>query len=66
VINVPNRTADETTLTDGYLIRRTAADRGVPLVNDGELARLFIRALLAHTRESLSARPLSEYMTRQA
>ena len=64
VVNVPSRTADETTLTDGYYIRRSAADFGVPLVNDAELARLFIRTLLRHPRESLAVRPLSDYNRR--
>jgi carbamoyl-phosphate synthase large subunit len=64
VVNVPSRTADETTLTDGYYIRRAAADFGVPLVNDAELARLFIRTLLRHPRESLAVRPLSDYNRR--
>ncbi|MFO7637830.1 MAG: carbamoyl-phosphate synthase (glutamine-hydrolyzing) large subunit [bacterium] len=61
VINVPRRTADEETLTDGYHIRRTAADVGVSLVNDAELARLFIRALLTCSRAGLQPRPLSGY-----
>ena len=64
VLNIPKRTADEATLTDGYHIRRSAADIGVPLVNDAELARLFIRTVLAHPREGLEARPLSDYMRR--
>ena len=64
VLNIPKRTADEATLTDGYYIRRSAADIGVPLVNDAELARLFVRTLLAHPREGLEARPLSDYMRR--
>jgi len=64
VINVPKRSADERTLTDGYLIRRTAADSGVPLVNDAELARLFIRALLGCKPDSLAVRSLSDYTSR--
>jgi carbamoyl-phosphate synthase large subunit len=64
VVNVPSRTATETILTDGYYIRRAAADFGVPLVNDAELARLFIRALLRHPRETLTVRPLSDYNRR--
>jgi carbamoyl-phosphate synthase large subunit len=64
VINVPNRQADEAMLTDGYHIRRTAADIGVPLINDAELARLFVRALLRHPRASLEVRPLSHYNQR--
>jgi carbamoyl-phosphate synthase large subunit len=62
VVNVPKRAADETTLTDGYHIRRTAADVGVPLVNDAELARLFFRALLRHGRDKPRCRPLSNYI----
>jgi len=62
VINVPTRAADETVLTDGYHIRRTAADMGIPLVNDAELARLFLRALLHQPREKLEARALEEYV----
>jgi carbamoyl-phosphate synthase large subunit len=61
VINVPRR-EDVRTMTDGYHIRRTAADLGVPLVNDGELARLFIRALLRYDRSDLAVRPLAEYV----
>jgi carbamoyl-phosphate synthase large subunit len=64
VINIPKRTADEAVLTDGYRIRRAAADFGIPLINDGELARLFIRALLLHPRQSVDAKPLSAYATR--
>ena len=64
VVNIPNRTADEAALTDGYRIRRAAADFGIPLVNDSELARLFIRTLLRHPRQSLDAKPLSAYAGR--
>ena len=62
VINVPRRETSDDSLTDGYHIRRTAADLGVPLVNDAELARLFIRALLRHRRSTLAVRPLSDYV----
>ncbi|MFO7650998.1 MAG: hypothetical protein R6X13_06650, partial [bacterium] len=64
VVNVPKRSADEATLTDGYHIRRTAADVGVPLVNDAELARLFIRALLLGRGRPPRVRPLSEFIDR--
>ncbi len=64
VINIPKRTADETVLTDGYRIRRAAADFGIPLINDGELARLFIRALLRHPRPGLDTKPLYAYAAR--
>jgi carbamoyl-phosphate synthase large subunit len=67
VINVPKRAAEthDAALTDGYHIRRTAADVGVPLVNDAELARLFLRALLHVPRESLPVKPLSAYVPTQ-
>jgi len=61
VINIPKRSADETVLTDGYRIRRAAADFGISLVNDVELGRLFIRALLRYQRRGLDAKPLSAY-----
>jgi len=64
VINVPKRSADERTLTDGYQIRRAAADMGVPLINDAELALLFIRALLLPSARSVNALPLSHYVAR--
>jgi hypothetical protein len=64
VVNIPTRSADETVLTDGYRIRRAAADFGIPLINDAELARLFIRALLSHPRQSLDAKPLYAYAAR--
>ena len=62
VINVPLRASDDDTLTDGYAIRRAAADRGVPLLNDAELARLFVRAYLAYRDGGLQARALSDYL----
>jgi carbamoyl-phosphate synthase large subunit len=61
VVNVPFRAADPETLTDGYRIRRSAADVGVPLINDGELARLFIRALVHHDPADIPVRPWSDY-----
>jgi carbamoyl-phosphate synthase large subunit len=64
VVNIPTRSADETVLTDGYRIRRAAADFGIPLINDTELARLFIRALLRHPRQDLDAKPLYAYAAR--
>jgi carbamoyl-phosphate synthase large subunit len=65
VINVPTRAPRQTPdyeLTDGYYIRRSAADFGLPLINDAELARVFIRALLLYPRAGLDAHPLSYYL----
>jgi carbamoyl-phosphate synthase large subunit len=44
VINVP-REYDEHGRPDGYLIRRHAADMGVPLITDLQLARAIVEAL---------------------
>lgn len=63
VINVPLRSGDDQTLTDGYQIRRAAADVGVPLLNDAELARLFVRAFLAYRNGGLHSRPLADYFS---
>ena len=63
VINVPTREADVTALTDGYAIRRTAADLGIPLINDAELARLMVRTLFVPDRPEVL--PLSAYGRRR-
>jgi carbamoyl-phosphate synthase large subunit len=63
VINVPTREADVATLTDGYAIRRTAADLGVALVNDAEIARLLVRTLFLPIRDE--ALPLGAYARRR-
>lgn len=63
VINVPQRAGDDQALTDGYQIRRAAADVGVPLLNDAELARLFVRAFLAFRGGGLHSRPLADYFS---
>jgi len=63
VINVPTRETDVATLTDGYTIRRTAADLGIPLVNDAELARLLVRTLFIPERAEVL--PLAAYNRRR-
>ena len=44
VINIP-REFDQFGRPDGYLIRRSAVDQGVPLITDLQLARAVIEAL---------------------
>jgi carbamoyl-phosphate synthase large subunit len=39
---------------DGYLIRRCAADAGVPLITDLQLARALVEALRSRAHERLA------------
>lgn len=44
IINIPKNTADAE-LTNDYPIRRKAADFGIPLITDIQLAQRFVEAL---------------------
>ncbi len=44
VINIPQHTSS-TEKTDGYFIRRTAIDRGIPLITNVQLAKRIVEAL---------------------
>jgi carbamoyl-phosphate synthase large subunit len=52
VINVP-REYDQFGRPDGYLIRRCAADAGVPLITDLQLARALVEAMRSGAHERL-------------
>jgi hypothetical protein len=60
VINIP-REFDEHGLPDGYLIRRRAVDRGVPLITDLKLARAVIEALRCKRVTELPIVAFGEY-----
>ena len=61
VINIPTGYGDQESM-DGYRIRRTAVDLGIPLITNAQLARLVVKAL-AHTRpEDLLPKPWSAYV----
>jgi len=60
VINVP-REYDELGRPDGYLIRRQAIDRGIPLITDRQLARALVEALRWRTTGSLEVVAWNEY-----
>jgi carbamoyl-phosphate synthase large subunit len=61
VINIP-REYDAQGRPDGYLIRRRAADSGVPLVTDLQLARAMVEAMRARRRESLDVHAWNDYV----
>ncbi len=62
VINIPHRRASRKEITDGYIIRRTALNFGIPLVTNPELAKAMIMAVkntdINSTKEVVS---LSEF-----
>ncbi len=61
VINIPkNYQRDE--LTNGYLIRRAAADMGVPLVTNIQLAKRIVESLSRKSLEDLSIKAWQEYL----
>lgn len=62
VINVP-REYDEYGRPDGYLIRRSAIDRGIPLITDQQLARAVIEALRSQNGNELQALPWSDFLS---
>ena len=62
VINIPkNYQAEE--LTNGYIIRRAAADFGVPLITNIQLAKRFIEALAKKKSTDLATKAWQEYIT---
>jgi len=61
VINIPkNYQAEE--LTNGYIIRRAAADFGVPLITNIQLAKRFIEALNKKQPTNLATKAWQEYI----
>jgi len=60
VINVPAVYSD-TESRDGYQIRRTAVDFGIPLFTNAQLARLVIAALQEKTEAEMLVKPWSAY-----
>lgn len=61
VINIPKNFQKEE-LTNDYIIRRKAADYGVPLITDLQLARRFIEAIAHKTLTSLAEKSWDEYV----
>ena len=60
VINIPSHEGDSAShriLKDEYLIRRKAAEYGIPIVTNLELARALIKALVRHNARQQSKGP---------
>ena len=60
VINIPKNSAEQE-LTNDYLIRRRAADFGVPLITDIQLAQRFVEALSKKRMGELQIKSWQEY-----
>lgn len=63
VINIP-REYDAQGRPDGYLIRRSAVDAGVPLITDLQLARAVVEALRQKPPGSLKVMAWNDYLER--
>jgi carbamoyl-phosphate synthase large subunit len=60
VINIPKST-EKTELTNGYLIRRAAVDHNVPLLTNPQLAKRFVKSLMAKDEKDLKIKSVEEY-----
>jgi len=60
VINIP-KDATEEELANDFMIRRAAADHGVPLITNIQLAQRFVQAVCENTLSTLEIRSWQEY-----
>ena len=60
VINIPKSSAEEE-LANDYLIRRRAADLGIPLITNLQLAQRFVEAIARKRPEELQVKSWQEY-----
>ncbi len=60
VINIP-KNFQEDEITNDYIVRRKAADHGIPLITDLQLAKRFIEALAHKTLEDIKEKSWDEY-----
>ena len=61
IINLPAG-YDRKELTDGYIIRRRAADFGIPLITNPQLAELFVKSIAVKRPEDLKVEPYDHYV----
>ncbi len=61
VLNIP-KSIEEDELTNDYLIRRQAVDRGVPLLVNAETAALFAQAISEYSLDELKVLAWDEYV----
>ncbi|NNE07889.1 MAG: carbamoyl phosphate synthase large subunit, partial [Gemmatimonadetes bacterium] len=61
VVNIP-KSIEQDELTNDYLIRRQAVDRGVPLLVNAETAALFAISIEMLTKDDLKVRAWDDYV----
>jgi carbamoyl-phosphate synthase large subunit len=62
VINIPKSTAEQE-LANDYVIRRKAADFGIPLITNIQLAQRFVEAMAKKSVAELQIKSWQEYAT---
>src|SRR6266850_2190452 len=62
VVNIPKHSGEEE-LSNDYLIRRRAADFGIPLITNIQLAQRFVEAISRKRLEDLHIKSWSEYVS---
>jgi carbamoyl-phosphate synthase large subunit len=62
VINVPQHYTG-TEVTDGYLMRRLAIDRGIPLITNVQLAKRLVEAMEKIDTKTLAVRSWREFLS---
>jgi carbamoyl-phosphate synthase large subunit len=60
VINIPRNHSDKE-ITNGYVIRRTAIDRNIPLITNARLASAYIRAFCTIKPENIEIKAWDEF-----
>ncbi len=60
VINIPKNFQEEE-ITNDYIVRRKAADHGIPLITDLQLAKRFIESMAHKTLEDIKEKSWDEY-----
>lgn len=60
IINIPTK-HNRAEISDGYLIRRLATDRGISLINDGQIAKIFINGLCNLDVRNMPVKSWDEY-----
>jgi carbamoyl-phosphate synthase large subunit len=61
VINIPKSSAEDE-LANDYLIRRKAADLGIPLITNIQLAQRFVEAISKKSLSELRIKSWQEYV----
>jgi carbamoyl-phosphate synthase large subunit len=60
VINIPKNYQEEE-LTNDYMIRRAAADFGIPIITNMQLAKRFVEAVYLKRDDELHTRSWNDY-----